>query len=125
MSVRGSIVVAVELLLVGLVAPPPARYGVNQPVGAEAAAAHLAPLELVQQCAGRLGDVRFDAHVDSVQHPERSAVGVDLHDAGVWREEPSLVRRPVVERSAEREHEVGFAESFEGERRGEATGDPD
>ena len=56
---------------------------------------------------------------------DRPRLDVDLDDRRVRVDQRAVLGRPVVDRGAEDEHEVGLGEQLGGERRGEPAGDPE
>ena len=55
--------------------------------------------------------------------PDRPRLDVDLDHARIRADHRAVLRRPVIERGAEHEHDVGFGEDPGGERAGETPGD--
>ena len=113
------------LVLVGLVARAAPGDLTREGLVVKALLFYAPALELVRDGPGRRGRVADYADVHAVECPNHLPVQVHLRYACLGREEPAVAHGPVVQRRAEGEYDVRLCEQFQGERRGEAAGDPD
>src|SRR5919112_342754 len=96
-----------------------------EPFAPEPLTAHVPPIQLIDYGPGGSRRVPDDTDVDSMQPSDRRLVEIYLHHACFWGEQFAVAYGPVVERRAEREHEVRTPQQPHGERGGEPAGYPD
>ena len=124
-SVRGSMTPAAPLGANGSSRQPPAAISSRSSARAHAARLGADARELGEQAPGGELRVADDRDVGRVVQADRERVGVDLDELDVGRQQRAVARRPVVERRAERDDDVGVADELGRQRRREAAADPD
>ncbi len=114
-----------ERVLVGLVAPAPVGQLLGELWGTEASVAMRSLIEGFDQPDRRRPGVADHREVGGAVAGDRLGLDVDLHELGVGADERAVLGRPLVDRGAEHEQEIGLRKQLGRERAGEAARDAD